>query len=364
MRSGSYNKQYLIYFDMIFSNFNAQACFMQFVKVQNMLQDIETILFTKIWLKTGLFGIKRIRRRTKRFFCKSPKRLGVINFLQSRTAILDLMNSGGFIYITQSIFLMSLFRYYDISFFKRFKKIGWKFFKKLRPSVFFIIGTFFIFKNISIIKNPKIKQFFKKFSRFSRSAVGNFDTNILLNKFIVRRDNLWFWNVANLRFNSLWPISLDLSWFFVGYLYNLKLPNLIKKFFFAPFSYSWTFIYANLWWRKFFVPLKIQKRYKKKIFAKLKECTTDIDDQMASLYTKSFHQFEKVYNELVGLLIQLYPDSKDLFTRTAFTVYFNCEKHQLVKIFQSKLVIQFDSVEAYYDFIYKCKVKLVNKINW
>jgi hypothetical protein len=48
MRSGSYNKQYLIYFDMIFSNFNAQACFMQFVKVQNMLQDIETILFTKI----------------------------------------------------------------------------------------------------------------------------------------------------------------------------------------------------------------------------------------------------------------------------------------------------------------------------
>jgi len=124
MRSGSYNKQYFIYFDMNFSDFNAQTCFMQFVKAQTILQIIDDILFTKIWFKAGLFGIKRKRRRTKRFFCKSPKRLGIIYFLQARTTIQNLANSGCYIYMIQGLLLMSFLKYYDISYFKRFKKIG------------------------------------------------------------------------------------------------------------------------------------------------------------------------------------------------------------------------------------------------
>jgi hypothetical protein len=48
MRSGAYNKQYVIFFDMIFSNFNAQTYFLQFIKMQYILQNIEDIFFTKI----------------------------------------------------------------------------------------------------------------------------------------------------------------------------------------------------------------------------------------------------------------------------------------------------------------------------
>jgi len=48
-------------------------------------------------------GSKRKRRRTKRFFCKSPKRLGIIYFLQARTTIQNLANSGCYIYMIQGL---------------------------------------------------------------------------------------------------------------------------------------------------------------------------------------------------------------------------------------------------------------------
>jgi small subunit ribosomal protein S2 len=256
MRSGSYDRQYLFYFDMNISDFNAQTSFLQFIKVQYILQGIEDIFFTKIWLKTGLFGIKRIRRRTKRFFCKSPKRLGIINFLQSRTDIPDLENSGCYTYMIQGILLMSFLKYYDFSYFKRFKKIGWKFFKKLRQSIFLIMGTFFIFKAKFNFKQNSKLQFFTILLKV-KLAIVNFDDDITLHLLKVRKDNLWFWTVANLRFNCLWPITSELHWFFIGYLYNLKLPRRIQNFLLASFNYNWNVIYSNLWWWNYVLESRI-----------------------------------------------------------------------------------------------------------
>jgi len=122
MRSGSYDKKYYIDFDMRVSDFNAQVSVSNFIKIQYILQNILNVFFAKIWFKMLSFGIKR--RRAKRFVCKSPKRLGIINFLQSRSNILDLENSGCYAYIIQGIFLMSFLKYYDFSYFKRFKRLG------------------------------------------------------------------------------------------------------------------------------------------------------------------------------------------------------------------------------------------------
>jgi hypothetical protein len=240
--------------------------------MQYILQNIEDIFFTKIWLKTGLLGIKRIRRRTKRFFCKSSKRLGIINFLQSRANIPDLVNSGSYIYMVQGIFLMSFLKYYDFSYFKRFKKIGWKFFKKLRQSIFLIMGTFFILKFNSIkFKQNNIFYSFKFIFKI-KLVPKIVNDDILLTVLKVRRDNLWFWNLTNLHYNCLWPISSDLCWFFIVYWYNLKLPTRLWKNFFFSFSfyYTWNFIYSNLWLRKFILSRKVEYKFKINRLAKKK----------------------------------------------------------------------------------------------
>jgi len=92
--------------------------------------------------------------------------------------------------MVQGIFLMSFLKYYDLSYFKRFKKIGWKFFKKLRQSIFLIMGTYFILKFNSI--NFKQNNIFYSFNFiFKIKLVPKIiNDDIILTVLKVRRDNL------------------------------------------------------------------------------------------------------------------------------------------------------------------------------